>query len=464
MAGDKVIGKEEAGMKRRGWTAIAVAMLLVCMTLLSGCSAIGLDSKALMSPPRESGDRGKVQSLLIENAGGDLTFRYPHKGEYRSAIITKDITGDRKDDALALYEASDGSGGTTVSFMSQQDGEWSIIRSFTNPAVQVDRICFADLDDDGMKEVVIGWGNSTMNVCTASIYDYTQDGILEIPMEYGYGEMAVTNLINDTQDELFIATVSSENMDAVGQIVRLSKGALQIVQAVSLDSTVLQYSQVSVGMISQNQKGIILDGLRADNSMVTQVIYWDEEKETLEAPYSGKSSQTMNVTSRNAASAYTSRDIDRNSIIEFPIVNALPGSDMNSKDPVTYLINWSQFDVETQSPIRVMSTVMNSRDGFWYLFPESWRGKVTCRSDADTHSTVFYEWLEDDGTGTPALGTALLKIQVFSAEDWKTQGKGYTSLVERGGLIYGVLIPEPDHELAPSLREVKESFDFLSTE
>lgn len=451
-------------MKRRGWTAVAVAILLVCMTLLSGCSAIGLDSKALMSPPRESGDRGKVQNLLIENAGGELTFRYPHKGEYRSAIITKDITGDRKDDALALYEAADGSGGTTVSFMAQQDGEWSIIRSFTNPAVQVDRICFADLDDDGVKEVIIGWGNSTMNVCTASIYDYTQDGILEIPMEYGYGEMAVTNLISDAQDELFIATIASENMEAVGQIVRLSKGAIQIVQAASLDSTVLQYSQVSVGMISQNQKGIILDGLRADNSMVTQVIYWNKEKETLEAPYSGKASQTMNVTSRNATSAYTSRDIDRNSIIEFPVVNTLPGSDMNSKDPVTYLINWSQFDVETQSPIRVMSTVINSRDGFWYLFPESWRGKVTCRSDADTHSTVFYEWLEDDGTGSPALGTALLKIQVFATEDWKTQGKGYTSLVERGGLIYGVSIPEPDHELAPSLTEVRESFDFLSTE
>lgn len=443
---------------------MAVAILLVCMTLLSGCSAIGLDSKALMSPPRESGDRGKVQSLLIENAGGELTFRYPHKGEYRSAIITKDITGDRKDDALALYEAADGSGGTTVSFMAQQDGEWSIIRSFTNPAVQVDRICFADLDDDGVKEVIIGWGNSTMNVCTASIYDYTQDGILEIPMEYGYGEMAVTNLISDAQDELFIATIASENMEAVGQIVRLSKGTVQIVQAASLDSTVLQYSQVSVGMISQNQKGIILDGLRADNSMVTQVIYWNKEKETLETPYSGKASQTMNVTSRNATSAYTSRDIDRNSIIEFPVVNTLPGSDMNSKDPVTYLINWSQFDVETQSPIRVMSTVINSRDGFWYLFPESWRGKVTCRSDADTHSTVFYEWLEDDGTGSPALGTALLKIQVFTTDDWKTQGKGYTSLVERGGLIYGVSIPEPDHELAPSLTEVKESFDFLSTE
>lgn len=451
-------------MKRRIGTAAIIAALLTGMILLSGCSAIGLDSKALMSPPRESGNRGEIQSLLAENAGEELTLRYPHKGEYRSAIITKDITGDRKDDALALYEAADGSGGTTVSFMMQQEGEWQIVRSFTNPAVQVDRVCFADLDDDGIKEVVIGWGNSTMNVSSACVYDYTQEGVLEIPMEYGYGEMAVTNLVDEAKDELFITTLTSENTEATAQIIRLSEGTLQIVEAISLDATVLQYSQVSVGLISQNQKGIILDGLRADNSMVTQVIYWDSEKETLVAPYSGKSSQTMNITSRNATCSYTSRDIDGNSIIEFPVVNTLPGSDTNSKDPVTYLINWSQFDVQTQAPVRVMSTVINSRDGFWYLFPESWRGKVTCRSDADTHSTVFYEWLEDDGNGSPALGTAILKIQVFSTEDWKTQGKGYTQLIERGGLIYGVQIPEPDHELAPSVQEVKESFEFLNTE
>lgn len=451
-------------MRKRGYTAAAVAILLTCMLMLSGCSAIGLDSKALMSPPRESGDRGEIQSLLTQSAKEELTFRYPHKGEYRSAIITRDVTGDRKDDALAFYEAVDGSGGTTVSFMMQQDGKWQIVRSFTNAAVQVDRVCFADLDDDGTKEVIIGWGNSSMNVSSACVYDYTQEGVLEIPMEYGYGEMAVTNLVNEAKDELFIATLASDNTEAIAQIIRLSEGSLQIVEAVSLDSTILQYSQVTSGLISQNQKGIILDGLRADNSMVTQVIYWDHEKETLQAPYSSKASQNMNITSRNAASSYTSRDIDGNSIIEFPIVNTLPGSDTNSKDPVTYLINWSQFDVQTQAPVRVMSTVINSRDGFWYLFPESWRGKVTCRSDADTHSTVFYEWLENNGNGSPALGTAILKIQVFTAEDWDTKGKGYTQLVERGGLIYGMQIPEPSHELAPSEEEVKESFEFLNTE
>ena len=450
-------------MGKRWLAGAALSMLLVCMTLFSGCPAMGLDSKGLMSPPREEGSRGEIQSLLADTVGGEVTFRYPYKGEYRSAINMKDFTGDRKEDAIALYEAADGSGGTTVSFMIQQNGQWKILRSFTNTAVQVDRVCFADLDDDGKREVVIGWGNSTSNSSQACVYDYTQNGVVELVMEQGYGEMAVTNLINDGREELFVATLSSDTK-ALTQLVWISDGALQIVEAVTLDPTVFQYASVSVGLISQNQMGIMLDGLKADSSMVTQIIYWDDEEETLKVPYSDTASQKMNITSRNAAASYTSRDIDGNSVIEFPVVNLMPGVTEASKDPVSYLVNWNQFDTKSQTPIRIMSTVMNSNDGFWFLFPESWRDKVTCRSDIATHSTTFYEWLEDDGSGNPAAGAAILKIQVFTNSEWKTGSRGYTQIAERGGLIYAAAIPEKNHELAPSISEVKDSFHFLSLE
>ena len=91
----------------RRWFTIGslIVLLMACIILLSGCSVIGLDSKALMSPPREDGDRGSIHSLLINTAGGEITFRYPRKGDYRSAIVTKDFTGDQQDDAIALYEA-----------------------------------------------------------------------------------------------------------------------------------------------------------------------------------------------------------------------------------------------------------------------------------------------------------------------------------------------------------------------
>lgn len=461
--------------ERKGWNPMkkygaaicaSVAMMLACITLFSGCTVIGLDSKALMSPPKEEGERGEIHSLLIDTAGEEVTFRYPRKGEYRSAIITKDFTGDHKEDAIALYESVDGSGGTTVSFLVSEENGWKILRSFTNTAVQVDRVCFADLDDDGCTEAVVGWGSSTMNSSSACVYDYTQGGILEIPMEQSYGEMAVTNLVDDVQDELCVVTLASDTSEAVAQLVRLSEGSLRIIEAAALDSSVLQYSQISAGFISPGTTGILLDGIRADNSMITQIIYWNEEKQTLEAPYSGASgkSQTLNITSRNAAAAYPSRDIDNDSIIEFPIVNVLPGNANASKDPAAYLINWNQFDVESKTPIRTMSTVINSNDGFWYLFPESWRDKITCRSDTATHCTTFYEWLPEEGNGTGAVGAAVLKIQVFTAEEWEAGSSGFTEIAERGGLIYAATIPEAGHELAPSVKEVQNSFYFLYTE
>ena len=451
------ISKRKDGQPMKGYRAVACGILaLVLMWMLSGCSVIGLDSKALMSPPREAGDRGEIHDLLISK-NGNVTFRYPQKGDYRSAIIMKDLTGDREDDAIALYESEDGSG-STVSFISRQDGEWSIIRSFTNAAIQVDRVCFADLDDDGSIEVIVGWGSSTTNSSTACVYDYSAGGVLEIPMEQGYGEMAVTNLVDDVQDELFVATLSGDSSSAVAQLIRLKNGSLQIVEAVTLDPTVVQYSKVSEGLISTNQQGILLDGIRADSTMVTQMIYWNSEKEQLKAPYSDDASQKMNITSRSPAAAYTSRDMDGNSILEFPIVNLLPGNTEGTTDPAAYLVNWCQFDLSSKAPLRVMSTVINSNDGFWFLFPDSWRGTVTCKSDLTDHSTTFYECLDIDGTLT--IGSGLLKIQVFNEEEWAQSGKDFVQIGERGGLIYGAMIMDSYNQLAPSIEEVQESFNY----
>ena len=105
-----------------------------------------------------------------------------------------------------------------------------------------------------------------------------------------------------------------------------------------------------------------------------------------------------------------------------------------------------------------MSTVINSNDGFWFLFPDSWRGTVTCKSDLTDHSTTFYECLDIDGTLT--IGSGLLKIQVFNEEEWAQSGKDFVQIGERGGLIYGAMIMDSYNQLAPSIEEVQESFNY----
>ena len=89
-------------MKRKLFITIASALLAVALT---GCSPLGLDAQTLMKPPKATGERQEIYSVLEEKANHQLTLRYPKAGEYRSAIVMKDVTGDSNDEAIAFYRS-----------------------------------------------------------------------------------------------------------------------------------------------------------------------------------------------------------------------------------------------------------------------------------------------------------------------------------------------------------------------
>ena len=60
-----------------------------------------LDTQNLMSPPKATGDKADIQRVIEESAGS-YTFKYPQKGDYRSAVIMHDINGDGTDEAVAF--------------------------------------------------------------------------------------------------------------------------------------------------------------------------------------------------------------------------------------------------------------------------------------------------------------------------------------------------------------------------
>ena len=47
-------------------------------------------------------------------------------------------------------------------------------------------------------------------------------------------------------------------------------------------------------------------------------------------------------------------------------------------------------------PERVMSTVNNSNDGYWFLIPDMWRGNITTVLDAEQRALTFYQWLPQE--------------------------------------------------------------------
>lgn len=440
----------------------AAVFFLVFSLLFSGCSFVGLDAQTLMHAPKPTGENeADIQALLEKTAGSDMTLKYPRSGDYRSAIITHDLCGGSGSEAIAVYQKGDESAGTNIMFM-KKDGKWEGMGSFNNPAAQVDRICFGDLDGDGKDEVIVGWGNSLNNTGTICVYYYQGGKMNELKLNQSYTEMAVMDFDGDGKDEIFTASVTVGDQPAVAHLLRIRNGAMDLMGSAGLDIGVTRYASVETGLINEKQKGIVLDGIKSANTLVTELLYWDAKSRTLKAPFFDDATKTAKNTIRNTS--VVSKDINGDKIIEIPFVNLMPGYDGTETEGAAYMTNWLRYDTETNTFVRVMSMVIDYSDGYWFLVPDMWHGKVTTKMDTATRTVTFYRWVSNGKSTGGTLGAPLLKIQAFTEKEWARQAgtKGFTKLEDSGGTVFAAMRLTPDDPLSLTQQEIGSSFKIIA--
>ncbi|QAT50884.1 VCBS repeat-containing protein [Caproiciproducens sp. NJN-50] len=447
-------------MKRK--TAV-IAVLLLMVVSLSGCSFVGLDAQSLMHAPKPTGENeADIQSLLESTAGGKMTLKYPSAGEYRSAIIKHDLYGDQNDEAIAFYQKDDETSGINVMFMRQNGGKWESMGSFSNPASNVDRVCFGDLDGDGKDEVIVGWGSSLNNTGDICSY-YQQNGQMkELQMNQSYTEMAVMDFDGDGRDEIFTASVTVGDQPASAQLLRVKGGAIEQMGSAPLDIGVTKYASVLTGLINEKQVGIVLDGVKTADTMVTELLYWDKKTKTLRSPFYDPRTKSAKSTERNTS--VVSRDINGDRIIEIPMVTLMPGYSGKTADDSAYLTSWFRYDTDTETLFRVMSMFINYSDGYWFLVPDMWRGKVTTKLDPSSRMVTVYEWLTTQKNKAGFTGAPLLTIQTFPGREWD-QGEGvksYFKLSEKDNSVFAASLPTPDNPLSMTKSEIQEAFQVIS--
>jgi hypothetical protein len=442
--------------------ALAAALLL--SVLLSGCSFVGLDAETLMQPPQPTGEKADIHALLESKTGGKMTLKYPRTGDYRSAIITHDICGDKTEEAIAIFQKGDESTGTDIMFM-EKDGKWKDIGFFSNPATQVDRVCFGDLNGDGKDEVVVGWGNSLNSTSSICAYDYANGKMNEIKLdklEQNYTEMEVMDFTGDGKSEIFTANVSTgDSQPALARLYRLNDNAFEMIGSCRLDGKVSKYASVQAGLINTKQKGVVLDGIRSANQLVTELIYWNAKTKSLQSPFYDPATQSVTYTVR--PTQVVSQDINNDKIIEIPMVSLLPGYDDVATEDAAYVTNWNRYDTANNTLVRVMSMVLDSSDGYWFLVPDLWRDKITTKTDTATRTLTFYEWNSSSKKVGGSIGAPLLKLQVFSEKEWDsgTGTAGFFKIMDSDSLVFAASCPSPSNPLSLSANDVKDSFELI---
>lgn len=447
------------------WKAAAVCFLVFLLTALSGCSFIGLDAQSLMHAPKPTGENeADIQNLLESTAGGEMTLKYPSEGEYRSAIIKHDLYGDQSDEAIAFYQKGDETSGINIMFMRRDHGTWESMGSFNNPASMVDRVCFGDLDGDGTDEVVVGWGSSINNTGDICAY-YQKDGQMqEVQFSQSYTEMAVMDFDGDGRDEIFTASVAVGDEPASAQLLRVKGDEIEQMGFAPLDSGVTRYVSSLTGLINEKKVGVVLDGIKTADTMVTELLYWDNKTGTLQAPFYDAKTKSAKSTERNTS--VVSKDINGDRIIELPMVTLMPGYSGKTSDDSAYLTSWLRYNTDTRTLIRVMSMFINYSDGYWFSVPDMWRGKITTKLDPSSRTVTVYEWLTTQKDKAGFSGDPLLKIQTFTRKEWN-QGEGnqnYFILSESDNSVFAARVPSPENPLSMTKEEVENGFQVITQE
>ncbi len=390
-------------------------VLATFAVLASGCADTGFGDDTLLRPPRATGDEAKIQDIISEQAGGDYTLKYPQNGDNRSAVIMRKFDDEKY--AVALY-ATENDSKLNVSIIAYEEDDWKCIGTFNNSGTGVDRVIFDDIDSNGDDEIIIGWSTYDQNKKTLSAYSFENETVREMTIDETYSSIAVSDITGDNVDDMILLSLSTSKTASQAKILQYSeqeKRPISKLNTLTLDSDVTEFSNVMVGKIDKNTKGIVIDGKKSGDILTTQIIYFDKKQNILVNPLveALDENNTTNVTNRK--DSMTSRDVDGDGIIEVPVVTQMSASTDKDASSICSLTSWKQISTADNSLKTKMSAVINYNDGYYFVMPDKWKnGAVTALSDADTRQLTFYVW----NSSTGSLGDKLLILYRYTKYEW----------------------------------------------
>ncbi len=334
--------------KRIPIIAVATVLLLLSFILIM----TRIDSpEDVLAPPSPIGESRKLQQAFEKSVGSSKEYKlqYPEEGDYRSAYVLYDVDDDGDDEAMVFYKKTSDESTVRVNLLDVIDGEWVSVLDETGYGNTIDAVTFADLNNDHYSEVIFSWslsgtsGSRTMTVHSLEFTDNSAEIVTLSNMPYL--AMNVYDMDNDGSQEILVLwseTTKKVQRNYAALMKLNSKGLRQYGDEVILDGTASVYD----GVYLQEGKTpmVFVDALKNDNTMFTEVLWWDGVNQTLRAPFTNNSTHTNLATARPSGIPVT--DIDDDGILEIPVTfgsnteGTLASKTNEDTEEVLNLIGW----------------------------------------------------------------------------------------------------------------------------
>ena len=448
--------------------AVMIIVSILIMLNFTGCTGLFSSPVSLMSPPRSSGDLVKIEETLAK-LKPDYELSYPSNGDYRNAIIIRDLNGDKRNEAIVFYQTSEKQTITVhMNILSKSKDEWISKYDVALSGTGVERIEFCDVCGDSNEEILVGSKLFNNNEQELNVYKYESNQVKLLAQER-YTNFCTANLGASDKPQILILKISSQTtaevagtkdsnvyQDVSAKLVSFSyenENSAIALGSVSFDSSIVSFSDAKIGPINENQNGVFVDAVLSNSAMITEVFYYNE---TLKTTFYDKRAHITNITYRDAL--VNSMDINGDGKIEIPSCYVCPGYEgVENPNEKAYFIEWYGLNNQTITD-KVTSGFLNSSDNYFISTKDSLAGKVTYQRNLDERERTFYEW----NFTKQSYGEMLFKIKVFLKSEFEKNKQGYTKLKSDNEYIYAAKVNnEANSENKISIDELKKNIVLL---
>ncbi len=408
---------------------LAAMLLCVCVcVLLSSCEYINFNTVDLMEPPKPTGEMYDIRQALDKGVSGSYQLKYPTSGEYRSAFTVADLDGDGKSEALSFYLT----GKTTqnpqlhIGLIVQSGHEWKLSSDVAVAAADIESLRFADLDGDGLSEVLVGWNIYTAVEKRVEVYKI-QNGTLLTRISEPYTNYITCDLNGSGKNDILVLYHNTAEMTSLARLLELTESGVKELGNTAMDGGVTGYLDPVVTTLENGDPAVFIDANKGDG-LITEVLCYNDG---LYNPGFDAERNENAVTQRG--SLITLSDINGDGRPEIPVLIACPGYETRPASERVYITRWLTYDGEKFKS--VLDALMNYSDGYYISIPESRIGTTTVIRNTEFRTRLFWLWDEE----TQAISSELFRIQVLKSDEFQQNNAEYTDyfkLGERDDYVY----------------------------
>lgn len=430
---------------------LCAAALIALFT--SGCGLVETPNE-LMRAPSSDGDQKTINQAIMQYlpAGAQLTV--PLNPDESSAVSLRDLDADGTPEAIAFYKTDKNDYEIGVLILTQIQGHWEKLTSFTSIGNRLDYVQFVDLTGDNIPEILIGLGGGDDLNRELSVYTLDQ-GRLQEQMKQAYSVLAVGDLNGDGQPELALILHDHNQFTSVMSLYGARDQQLAKLAEQSLEGNINGYEQALIGKASADKNGLFIEAGLGAHSASTELWLW--ENGTLLNPFA-KANDGMDLTFK-PYSLY-SEDINQDGIIEIGIHSQPPGTDELPMAFIPWISSYYQWDGHSGLS-HVVDHYRNYSLGLDFKIPAKWAGKfsVSTEPEIDPQKVHFYYYEEDSKEKV-----LLLTLQAVPQQEWskaeeklKQQQQSYVLVKEAGKMVHVAIVPKQTPKLSPSALQLYNS-------